>query len=114
MKKNGTDGGLYETYSGIGDFKKIGMIKRWQRKSTIKYWLNTTDGRPSVCNMINGSDASQFEPLIEDPLALKLYIFNTDICRLVHHSVEISLSFLTNKNFRIVLQFSSTAFQQKN
>lgn len=73
---------MYEVYTGIGDIKKLGRIKRWQRKSAIKTWMNTTEGRTSVCNMINGTDASQYEPLI-DSYDIKMYIFNTDICRLV-------------------------------
>lgn len=83
IKKNGTDSGLYEVYTGVGDIKKLGVIKRWQRKSSTKFWPNASDGRTSVCNMINGTDSSQYEPLIDNPSDVVMHIFINDICRSV-------------------------------
>lgn len=66
-------------HTGVGDIAKLGRIQTWQRRDTIKTWLNATNGQLSTCNMINGTDTTIYAPHkkssgYED-------IFATDICR---------------------------------
>lgn len=66
-------------YTGVGEIDKLGLIRKWNKKKSIKTWLNATDGGVSVCNMINGTDTTVFAPHIQ-PEGHK-DIFAADICR---------------------------------
>lgn len=66
-------------YTGVGDITKLGLIRSWKKKQTIKTWLNNPDGKLSVCNMINGTDTTVYAPRIKPNTYQD--IFSTDICR---------------------------------
>lgn len=79
LKKNNTDDGLYEIYTGVDNMDKLGVIRKWQKKRTIKTWLNQSNGATSICNMINGTDDTIYPPKVK-PKGFQS-IFSTDICR---------------------------------
>lgn len=66
-------------YTGVGDISKLGRIKAWKKRSTIKTWHNKKDGSTSVCNMINGSDSTVYPPFLKPEGYLES--FQTDVCR---------------------------------
>lgn len=66
-------------YTGVGEIDKLGLIRKWQKHRTIKTWLNSTNGNPSICNMINGTDTTIYPPNIKSRGFKD--IFATDICR---------------------------------
>lgn len=66
-------------HTGVGQIEKLGEIIKWNRKRTIKTWLNATNGGLSTCNMINGTDTTVYAPHIK--AYSSLYIFSVDICR---------------------------------
>lgn len=65
-------------YTGVGDMDKLGTIRRWENQESTKFWRNSKNGGPSMCNMINGTDATIFAPRAPKE---SLYIYATDICR---------------------------------
>lgn len=65
-------------YTGVGQMDKLGEIRKLNNRPNTKFWRNNMNGDLSVCNMINGTDATIFRPRIPtDALA----IYSTDICR---------------------------------
>lgn len=66
-------------YTGVEEIDKLGLIRKWQKRQTIRNWLNATNGGLSTCNMINGTDTTVFAPRVK-PEGFQ-YIFATDICR---------------------------------
>ncbi|CAG7833577.1 unnamed protein product [Allacma fusca] len=74
--KNGTDDGLFEIYSGVKDVSKFGLIKTWNNKTQLDWWLKTEG---NYCNNINGTDGSLYPPFVKKDRIL--YIFHPDICR---------------------------------
>lgn len=51
----------------------------WKGSRTLNNWLQRPGGRPSSCNMINGTDATNFPPFLNKDD--EVYIFSSDICR---------------------------------
>ncbi|XP_063697409.1 sensory neuron membrane protein 2 isoform X2 [Culicoides brevitarsis] len=79
--KNNSHDGVFIVNTGYRDPLKTGKIEFWNGHSSLKNWLNNPGGSTSICNMINGTDASSFPPFRkrdED-----LFIFSSDICRSV-------------------------------
>ncbi|XP_056131578.1 platelet glycoprotein 4 [Lampris incognitus] len=80
---NGTYDGYYNIHTGKDDISKVGLIDRWQGERSVPFWNDT------YCNMINGTDASSFQPFVDKKKPL--YFFASDICRSVSASYEASL-----------------------
>ncbi|XP_034839455.2 sensory neuron membrane protein 2 [Maniola hyperantus] len=75
---------LYVASRGVDDVTNLGVIRSYNGSSHLNFWVNpATDEQggevPSVCNMLNGTDAGIFPPFVnrDEPL----YAFNTDVCR---------------------------------
>lgn len=66
-------------YTGVDDIKKLGQIKAWKKRSTLKNWPNRKDGKTSVCNMINGSDSTINPPFLKPEGYSDA--FQSDACR---------------------------------
>ena len=49
----------------------------------MNVWDDDDDGRKSFCNMINGSDATAYPPFQKGQKGDSVFIFSTDICRLL-------------------------------
>lgn len=65
--------------TGYRDPLKTGKIEFWNGHNTLENWLNNPGGGISMCNRINGTDASSFPPFRQKDE--DLYIFSADVCR---------------------------------
>lgn len=79
--KNRTTDGVYEVHTGLRDPEKVLEIEKYDELDSLHVWLNSSTGYPSVCNMINGTDASAYPPFRRP--GDSMYIFSADICRSV-------------------------------
>ncbi|XP_061617640.1 platelet glycoprotein 4 [Phyllopteryx taeniolatus] len=77
---NGTFDGYYNIYSGKGDISQVGMIDKWRGSRSLSFWDD------KYCNMINGTDGSNFAPFVD--ATKPLFFFSSDICRSVSASYE--------------------------
>jgi len=62
---------------------KVLEIQKLDDSHNLQVWLNGTGegGEASVCNQINGTDASSYPPFRQR--GDSMYIFSADICRSV-------------------------------
>lgn len=68
-------------HTGLRDPEKVLEIEKYDELDSLHVWLNSSTGYPSVCNMINGTDASAYPPFRRP--GDSMYIFSADICRSV-------------------------------
>lgn len=85
-QKNETPSKDFEVFRGLNDHRRLGEIITFNQSPYLTYWLNDTvneaqEPQVSVCNMINGTDASIFAPLVDTNKPI--YALNTDVCRWV-------------------------------
>ena len=55
-------------------------VQEWQQKTELTFW-GTEEEKDPYCNMINGSDGTQYPPDRLDENSV-VYIFVTQLCRL--------------------------------
>ncbi|KAK6494671.1 lysosome membrane protein 2-like [Huso huso] len=79
-KMNTTDDGEYVVLTGEQDYKDFARIVEWRGESSLDWWTSET------CNMINGTDAASFHPLITKNETI--YIFSSDLCRSLYATFE--------------------------
>ncbi|XP_017053105.1 sensory neuron membrane protein 2 isoform X1 [Drosophila ficusphila] len=80
--KNGSGHEVYEVHTGKGDPMRVLEIQKLDDNHNLQVWLNaSTEGETSVCNQINGTDASAYPPFRQR--GDSMYIFSADICRSV-------------------------------
>ncbi|XP_043649460.1 sensory neuron membrane protein 2 isoform X1 [Drosophila teissieri] len=80
--KNGSGHEVYEVHTGKGDPMRVLEIQKLDDSHNLQVWLNaSTEGETSVCNQINGTDASAYPPFRQR--GDSMYIFSADICRSV-------------------------------
>ncbi|XP_055380715.1 sensory neuron membrane protein 2 [Condylostylus longicornis] len=99
--KNQTEKALIEVNTGIENIENIMKIKKWNAKSYLNTWLNVVSNetmKPSICNMINGTDASLFAPFHKK--GDSMYIFSSDICRSVQLFYEQNVMYSGIPGFR--------------
>ncbi|XP_041833640.1 platelet glycoprotein 4 [Melanotaenia boesemani] len=92
---NDTFDGYYNVYTGKDDIKKVGMIDMWRGRRSLNFWND------SYCDMINGTDATSFAPLLDKKKPL--YFFSSDICRSVSASYEKTVDLKGIKVYRYSL-----------
>ncbi|CAL1281117.1 unnamed protein product [Larinioides sclopetarius] len=80
--KNNSGDGVFEVFTGEDDIGKYSQIVKWNNMSRIPFWNN------QYCNMMNGTDGSQFPP----PVSKRdiLYVYTPELCR------SVSLEFLND------------------
>ncbi|XP_067646318.1 sensory neuron membrane protein 2 isoform X2 [Eurosta solidaginis] len=79
--KNGTGKEVYEVHTGKGDASRVLEIQKLDDSHNLQVWLNGSEGETSMCNQINGTDASSYPPFRKR--GDSMYIFSADICRSV-------------------------------
>ncbi|XP_052846716.1 sensory neuron membrane protein 2 isoform X1 [Drosophila gunungcola] len=80
--KNGSGHEVIEVHTGKGDPMRVLEIQKLDDSHNLQVWLNaSTEGETSVCNQINGTDASAYPPFRQR--GDSMYIFSADICRSV-------------------------------
>lgn len=79
--KNRTGEDVYEVHTGRGDAMKLMEIQKLDEVNTLQTWLNSSDSETSICNLINGTDASAYPPFRQR--GDSMFIFSADICRSV-------------------------------
>ncbi|XP_049616763.1 platelet glycoprotein 4 [Syngnathus scovelli] len=77
---NGTFDGYYTVFTGKGDISKVGMIDKWRGSRSLTFWDD------KYCNMINGTDGSNFAPFVD--VTKPIFFFSSDICRSVSASFQ--------------------------
>lgn len=81
----------------------LNKIQTWDGLEYLSVWPSDNRG-VSICNMINGTDASSFQPFQTAASNLKLYTFSTDICRLIYFEIitqysNINILSILSRNF---------------
>lgn len=79
LQKNRTHDGLYEVNTGVRRLNRLLQIERWNSGRTLTGWNREPNGSPSVCQFINGTDATTAGAFREE--GDNFYIFASDICR---------------------------------
>ncbi|XP_067846352.1 lysosome membrane protein 2-like [Heptranchias perlo] len=105
-KMNGTADGRYAFLTGKENYKDFTRIIEWKGNKSLDWW--TTD----MCNMINGTDATSFHPLITKNETL--HFFSSDLCRSLYATFEKALSVKRIPAFRYVLPRETFANVSEN
>jgi len=92
---NGTDDGLYEIHTGVGNSAHFGEVLTYNGKKSVDDWWGDT-----YCAAINGTDGSLFPPFVEK--SWTMYIFTTDLCRTVFLEFTEEIERLGIKGYRFV------------
>ncbi|KAL4617315.1 lysosome membrane protein 2-like [Arapaima gigas] len=93
-KMNATDDGEYLFFTGTENYKDFSKVAEWRGSSSLEWW--STDN----CNMINGTNAASFHPIIEKHELL--YIFSSDLCRSLYALFEKEVNVLGVPAYRFV------------
>lgn len=72
-KKNGTDDGLFNVFTGHSDLEKINAIDKYNGENTLLYW------KEQSCGMFNGSNGELNPPLSDNRQTL--HVYQTELCR---------------------------------
>ncbi|KRF84431.1 sensory neuron membrane protein 2 isoform X4 [Drosophila virilis] len=97
--KNGSGHEVYEVHTGKGDATKVLEIQKLDDSHNLQVWLNgSTEGETSVCNQINGTDASSYPPFRQR--GDSMYIFSADICRSVQLFYQSDIQYQGIPGFR--------------
>lgn len=78
--KNHSDDGVYRVYTGAEGLEYLQVIDEFKSEPTLSYW--GTDS----CNMINGTEGSQFPQPISPQR--KLMMYSSDLCRSLYLTYE--------------------------
>ncbi|XP_054721592.1 lysosome membrane protein 2-like [Uloborus diversus] len=73
--KNNSGDGVFTVYTGVDDIAKYSQIVQWNNMSKIPFW------KDHYCNMMNGTDGSQFPPPVTKNDVL--YVYTPELCRSV-------------------------------
>ncbi|XP_032594528.1 sensory neuron membrane protein 2 isoform X2 [Drosophila grimshawi] len=97
--KNGSGHDVYEVHTGKGDPMKVLEIQKLDDSHNLHVWLNgSNEGEASVCNQINGTDASSYPPFRQR--GDSMYIFSADICRSVELFYQSDIQYQGIPGFR--------------
>ncbi|XP_060658319.1 sensory neuron membrane protein 2 isoform X2 [Drosophila nasuta] len=97
--KNGSGHEVYEVHTGKGDAMKVLEIQKLDDSHNLQVWLNSSnEGETSVCNQINGTDASSYPPFRQR--GDSMYIFSADICRSVQLFYQSDIQYQGIPGFR--------------
>ncbi|XP_068142736.1 LOW QUALITY PROTEIN: sensory neuron membrane protein 2 [Drosophila tropicalis] len=97
--KNGSGHELYEVHTGKGDAMRVLEIQKLDDSHNLQVWLNASnEGETSVCNQINGTDASAYPPFRQR--GDSMYIFSADICRSVQLFYQSDIQYQGIPGFR--------------
>ncbi|ODN04769.1 Lysosome membrane protein 2 [Orchesella cincta] len=79
-KKNGTDQGRFEIYSGAKRPEKFGEVVTWNGKHELEWWND------QYCNRINGTDGGIFKPYATKDRIFQMFI--PGLCRSFRFTFE--------------------------
>ncbi|CAL8137071.1 unnamed protein product [Orchesella dallaii] len=79
-KKNGTDQGRFEMYSGVKYPKKFGEVVSWNGIRELEWWND------QYCNRMNGTDSGVFKPFATKDRILHMFI--PALCRSFRFTFE--------------------------
>ncbi|XP_054733548.1 sensory neuron membrane protein 2 isoform X3 [Anastrepha obliqua] len=96
--KNGTGKEVYEVHTGKGDAQRVLEIQKLDDSHNLQVWLNGSEGETSMCNQINGTDASSYPPFRKR--GDSMYIFSADICRSVELFYQSDIQYQGIPGFR--------------
>nr|QKN21195.1 sensory neuron membrane protein [Zeugodacus cucurbitae] len=96
--KNGTGNEVYEVHTGKGDAQRVLEIQKLDDSHNLQVWLNGAEGETSMCNQINGTDASSYPPFRKR--GDSMYIFSADICRSVELFYQSDIQYQGIPGFR--------------
>ncbi|XP_066983002.1 lysosome membrane protein 2-like isoform X2 [Macrobrachium rosenbergii] len=78
--KNNTDDHPYEVKTGAKGLDDYLRIVKWNGNKSLSYWND------NYCDMINGTDGTQFPPQVSKDQAL--YIYTSELCRSLYLTYE--------------------------
>nr|XP_045610405.1 lysosome membrane protein 2-like isoform X1 [Procambarus clarkii] len=78
--RNDTNDGIHTVSTGEKDMSTYLETQEWNGKSALTYWND------QYCNMINGTDGSQYPPKVTKDTVLK--IFTSELCRSLYLTYE--------------------------
>lgn len=78
--RNDTNDGIHTVSTGEKDMSTYLETQEWNGKSALTYWND------QYCNMINGTDGSQYPPKVTKDTILK--IFTSELCRSLYLTYE--------------------------
>lgn len=97
---NNTNDGLYEVFTGKHHMDEYIYVQEWQQKTELTFW-GTEEEKDPYCNMINGSDGTQYPPDRLDENSV-VYIFVTQLCRSLYLVYDYAVDYLGVKVLRYV------------
>uniref|UniRef100_A0A8C9TBR0 Scavenger receptor class B member 2 n=1 Tax=Scleropages formosus TaxID=113540 RepID=A0A8C9TBR0_SCLFO len=93
-KMNATDDGEYFFFTGKDNYKDFSRVAEWRGESSLTWWTT------NECNMINGTIASTFHPIVEKNEVI--YIFSSDLCRSLYALFEKEVNVMGIPAYRFV------------
>ena len=94
--KNGSDEGLWQMRTGVGDPTQLGRIVSWNGKTELDFWP-----AQSSCNMMNGTNGFTFPPFLTRDTTLR--VFYPDLCRSVYFKYTQDIEFHGIQGYRFAL-----------
>ncbi|XP_069954605.1 lysosome membrane protein 2 isoform X3 [Cherax quadricarinatus] len=82
--RNNSNDGTYKVRTGENGMDNYLNIEEWNGNHTLSYWNST------YCNMINGTDGSQYPPKVTKNTVLR--IFTSQLCRSLYLTFEKEIS----------------------
>lgn len=104
--KNNTNDGTYKIKTGGDGLGELTLVKEFRDAPKLDYW--TTES----CNMINGTEGSQFPRPINENVTLKM--FSSDLCRSLYLNFEKTLDRGGLTLYRFVLPRAGLAATPEN
>lgn len=78
--KNNTNDGAYKVHTGAGGLENLQVIQEWKGSPKLDFW------KTESCNMINGTEGSQFPRPISPQREMRMY--SSDLCRSLYFKYE--------------------------
>lgn len=104
--KNNSHDGSYKVSTGIDGLEKLQLIDEWNGKPQLEFW------KSDVCNMINGTEGSQFpRPISEDR---KMNMYSSDLCRSLYLTFEKKVMHGNLELYRYILPYEVLAQSPEN
>ncbi|KAK7066711.1 Scavenger receptor class B, member 2 [Halocaridina rubra] len=92
--KNHTSDGTYKVKTGAGGVSNYLKVMEWNGSDMLKYW------RTDYCNMINGTDGTQYPPRVTKDRVL--YLYTSELCRSLYLTYEKEVEFRGIQTMRFI------------
>uniref|UniRef100_A0A2P2HY80 Lysosome membrane protein 2-like n=1 Tax=Hirondellea gigas TaxID=1518452 RepID=A0A2P2HY80_9CRUS len=104
--KNGSNDGTYKVGTGADGLENLQIIDEWRGSPTLHFW------KTDVCNMINGTEGSQFPRPITPDTQIRMY--SSDLCRSLYFNFEKKVYHGNLELYRYILPYDVLAQTPEN